>query len=197
VHFGHAELYPETIAVPLMLAGPGVPAGQSVTRPVSSLDLGRTLLDLSGLAQVPFDGRSLLDGGSVGTGPRFVVSSGGLSAAVMDGPWLLVLQLRTHQGPRTVKSYELHSVELYDRVADPRCLTDLVEQEPERTRKLRQGLVEWLQRAHTQGEGRALEDDDTAALLTELGYAGMTELEAGGLWVPDDCEHCQRWGGDP
>jgi arylsulfatase A-like enzyme len=196
VHFGHAELYPETFAVPLMLAGPGVPPGQTVEGPVTSLDLGRTLLDLSGLGEVPFDGRSLLHGGSVSSGPRFIVSSGGHSAAVMDGRWLLVLQLRTHQGPRTVRSYDLHTVELYDRVADPRCLTDLFEQEPERTRKLRQGLVAWLQRAHTEGEGRALEDDDTAALLTELGYAGMTEMEAGGLWVPDDCEHCQRWGGD-
>lgn len=54
-------LYEESVRVPLILMGAGVPAGRRVAENVSLLDLGPTLLDLLGLpAEVRFEGRSLV-----------------------------------------------------------------------------------------------------------------------------------------
>lgn len=52
--------YEGAVAVPLLLAGPGLPAGDVVTRNVSLMDIGPTLLDLAGCAPLPAtDGRSV------------------------------------------------------------------------------------------------------------------------------------------
>ncbi len=52
---GHGHtLYQELIRVPVIVARPGfLPAGRTVTEPVSLVDLGPTLLDLAGLAPEP------------------------------------------------------------------------------------------------------------------------------------------------
>lgn len=56
---GHA-LYEESVRVPLILAGPGVPAGRRVTANVSTVDVAPTLLALLRLPSEPrFEGRSL------------------------------------------------------------------------------------------------------------------------------------------
>jgi arylsulfatase A-like enzyme len=48
---GHSkQLYDESIRVPLILAGPGVPRGRRVQRPVENRHLAPTLLQLAGLA---------------------------------------------------------------------------------------------------------------------------------------------------
>lgn len=56
---GHT-LYDELLQVPLVMAGPGLPAGARVTAPVSLLDVTPTVLDLAGLEVDGFDGRSLV-----------------------------------------------------------------------------------------------------------------------------------------
>ncbi len=68
VAHGHT-LFQELLRVPLILAGPGVPAGRVVSTPQRQLDLGATVLDLAGLPPPLGDARSLvplLEGGSVG-----------------------------------------------------------------------------------------------------------------------------------
>jgi arylsulfatase A-like enzyme len=53
-------LYQETVHVPLLVAGPGLPAGQIVTDEVSLVDVAPTLLGLLRLAPEPrFEGQSL------------------------------------------------------------------------------------------------------------------------------------------
>jgi arylsulfatase A-like enzyme len=53
-------VYEETLRVPLVLVGPGVPAGVRIDAPVSLIDVLPTLLDLAGLPAVPgTDGISL------------------------------------------------------------------------------------------------------------------------------------------
>jgi arylsulfatase A-like enzyme len=63
--WGHGpSLFQTEVAVPLMLRGPGVPAGE-VAEPVQLVDLAPTLLDLVGIEPGPDQlGRSLLRGGS-------------------------------------------------------------------------------------------------------------------------------------
>lgn len=63
--WGHGlNLYQEAVLVPLLVRGPGVPAG-TVDAPVQLLDLAPTVLAAAGVPSPPgMVGRSLLDGGS-------------------------------------------------------------------------------------------------------------------------------------
>jgi arylsulfatase A-like enzyme len=67
--FQHGRtLYQESVRIPLIMVGPGLPAGRVVDQPVSIVDVAPTILDLVGLPVEPrFEGRSLLasvDGGA-------------------------------------------------------------------------------------------------------------------------------------
>ncbi len=53
-------LYDGLLRVPLIIAGPGAPAGRVVDDPVSTLDLRATLAELAGIAASPDNGRSLV-----------------------------------------------------------------------------------------------------------------------------------------
>ena len=56
--------YEEALRVPLLLAGPGIPAGGEVAAPVANLDLAPTILQLAG-AEQPRDLARPTDGGSL------------------------------------------------------------------------------------------------------------------------------------
>jgi arylsulfatase A-like enzyme len=60
--FGHGyNLFNTTVHVPLIIAGPGIPAGGVVNENVSLVDLAPTVLELTGLKPEPrFEGRSLV-----------------------------------------------------------------------------------------------------------------------------------------
>jgi arylsulfatase A-like enzyme len=59
--WGKQTLWEESTRVPLIIAGPGIPAGRVCTKPVQLLDVLPTLLELSGLpAGQPMEGRSLV-----------------------------------------------------------------------------------------------------------------------------------------
>jgi arylsulfatase A-like enzyme len=60
VYWDHRGLYPQTTQVPLVLAWPGSPRGMRSDRPVTNVDLARTLLDLAGLPSVEMPGTSLV-----------------------------------------------------------------------------------------------------------------------------------------
>jgi N-acetylglucosamine-6-sulfatase len=56
--------YEEAIKVPLVIRGPGVPAGERISDPVANVDLAPTILDLAGV-QVPEDAARPIDGRSL------------------------------------------------------------------------------------------------------------------------------------
>lgn len=67
-------LYEESVRIPLIMTGPGLPAGRVVTDEVSLVDVAPTLLALLGLPPEPrFEGRSLVERLSPSTDPRDVV----------------------------------------------------------------------------------------------------------------------------
>jgi choline-sulfatase len=161
----HADpwFYQEFVRVPLILAGPGLPAGRRVARPVSHLDLVPTLAELlavDGLAGL--QGASLLGLLQGGADPfpervQYVVGNGtargaGIGALV-DGRYKLVLRPEGN--------------ELYDLEADPGERRDLSAREPERLRAL-------------EGRAAALfaENEARRQALGPLGEAG--ELERAG-----------------
>jgi N-acetylglucosamine-6-sulfatase len=54
--------YEEALRVPLLIRGPGVPAGETVRTPAANIDLAPTILDAAGAqAGLPVDGVSLFD----------------------------------------------------------------------------------------------------------------------------------------
>lgn len=197
IYFTHKGLFPDTLAVPLIMSWPDAPAGTRVEDPVCQLDLGRTLLDLAGLGEVAFAGRSLvrwIEDPDHPREPRFAISSHGHAASIELDGWFLVLSMSGHRSPNRVK----HQVELYDLGRDPTCNQDLVDAEPERARKLRALLLEWLAAARDEGLSRSSAHQDTEMLeqLAALGYAtDEPEAPRGKGWYepdPDD-PWCSRF----
>ncbi len=61
-YWGKSTLWEESVGVPLVIAGPGIPAGRVNPTPVSLVDLYPTILDLAGAeAPGPHPGASLVD----------------------------------------------------------------------------------------------------------------------------------------
>lgn len=57
---GKSLPYDESISVPLLIRGPGLPRGQRRTQIVGNIDLAPTILDIAGAPHKRMDGRSLL-----------------------------------------------------------------------------------------------------------------------------------------
>ncbi len=193
VFWDHRELYPDTLAVPLILAGPGVPVGQQRSVPLLQQDLGRTLLDLAGLTQVPFPGESLLpapgDPGQAGPpSPRFALSANATSASVALNGYFLVLHLMEHTLHADLPRLPRHRVELYHLTVDPVCAVDLVESDPERARALRKLLIDWLQAPRSAGWATEIDILPTAHLENLAGLGYTEEQESTTNWFDGECE---------
>jgi len=192
--FRHEGVIPAVLRVPLVLAGPGVPAGARRDEPVQHLDLGRTLLDLAGLEATPFPGRDLLAEPPPQPGPRFSLEAYGRSASVEHEGWLAVLHLAPRDLPWHVEPRERHQLELFHLPDDPRTARDLVDEHPERAAALRARLIAWLGRAGPGWAVAGATDRADAAALQALGYVAPADDDAAGRWEPDDCAWCRRFG---
>jgi len=194
-YFNHAALYPDTLHIPLILAWPDAPPGVRVQHGVEQIDLGRTLLDLSGLEDQPFPGKNLvshLGADSQPTAmPRFALSANASSASVTLKPWHFVLYLRPYKG-RFRQQRPLHSFELYRLDQDLECLNDLAPEEPRRVAQLRDMLVEWL--STTSEENLTTSGQQTAeamAQLAALGYATGAAVVEDKAWIDTECDCAQ------
>ena len=183
----HRETLPHTLHVPLILAWPDAPAGTFVDDPVRQIDVGRTLLDLAGIVDAAFPGRDLLQAAERASTVRFALAGERRVATVVTDESVLVLYLTEHEGQ------ERHTVQLFDRTADPDCLEDLAASAPERAAELRSALIDWL------SARRRIEGGETAAIplaeLKALGYAYGETPALGSDWFdPDcDCARCARF----
>lgn len=194
IYWEHAGLYPQSIHVPLVLAFPGAPAGQRIREPVFQLDLGRTLLDLSGETQAEFPGSNLLAAREGPPEPRFAISSQAERASVTKDGWHLVLGLRAY--PVNVDGVHVgvpkHRVELFDLSTDPKCERDLAKTERERAAALRALLCAWLGAARPTGWAmRAGTSFEMAQHLAQLGYTSHAEAtHLPSIAVDCACEEC-------
>ena len=192
VYWDHAELYPDSVHVPLILAWPGAPGGTQVSAPVRQLDLGRTLLNVADLDSADFAGSDLRDHleGTPASSPRFALAGYGFSASINVGGWHLILHLLDHQPASVIVERRRHRVELYNRNVDPDCLRDLVDEEPERAREMRAALVRWLGDAGSEELGTRHEPTaEQRSRLAALGYgADASAWSAGDAWFDADCE---------
>jgi arylsulfatase A-like enzyme len=172
----HGVLYQEQLRAPLVLRGPGLPAGLTVPAFVRTVDLFPTLLELAGLPPSPdVQGRSLLplvrgeaDEPRVGYAealntlepipPALPESQRDLLFAVVDWPWKLI-----HHGEQPERS------ELYQLERDPGELRNRLAERPDvhtrlLDRLLRSGALE------IRGQDGGPLAPDTLEKLRALGY---------------------------
>jgi arylsulfatase A-like enzyme len=198
VWWNHVGLFPEILHVPLILTWPAATGGRTSTTRVRQIDVGRTLLNLSGLENTPFPGSDLLDAArSEQVIPRFGLSDSGAEASLNLGPLHLVINLRerTKESDRPPGPFDLHRTQLFDTDADPDCLHDLSQQESSRARKLRETLVDWLKAKPSVTWSRSAESSEAdREFLNDLGYASG-DSESHGELFPESCacEHCESF----
>lgn len=191
--FNHDGLSWSTLAVPLILAGPGVPEGATQSEQALQIDTGRTLLDLAGLDTEPFPGKGLLDADFSPHSDRFALEANGLGATIVRDKYLLKMDLR----PRAEsKPGSKHRVRLFDITEDPYGERDIHAEEFATTTLMRARLIEWLLSSPGSNLCEALEGDssDVQRQLAELGYANTGTLAAQS-WIEVDCRcnWCQKF----
>ena len=193
-YFNHGELFPDTLHVPLILGGRLLPEdfrGARVSHPVDHLDLGRTLLDMSGLGSADFPGSNLLRGAESESSPQatvdlFAISAHGRSASIRRGHWFLLLHLTTHKGNLVVERVK-HAIELYDLESDPECLEDLAVVQAEQAGILRAALVNWLADASTEHLSEQKQTSEAEiAQLEAMGYASEETVLGDNPWYDPD-----------
>lgn len=172
-------LYRTTLQVPLLLAGPGVPAGTAVTETVGAERLAATLLRLLGADDLPGPHLPGLPALGDDPPPRPVYSETWMPAsaygwaplqALTDGAWRLIV------APRP---------ELYDLAADPAEEQNLLAGERtaaarRRARALRDALRDLETRLERREAPPAAADAELAAELRSLGYLQAGRGAGGG-----------------
>lgn len=125
-------LYDATQHVPLLIEGPGVPAGRVVRGPVGLSRIAATLLDLAGLPPLPGHvGTSLVPAirsGDAGDQPAYMETL----ATQLDMGWSPLLGVRT----RRFAYIKAPRPELYDVSKDPHELHNIVDRFPKRAAAL-------------------------------------------------------------
>jgi arylsulfatase A-like enzyme/Flp pilus assembly protein TadD len=162
-------LYDAVLKVPLILRGPGVPAGQRVSTVVSAIDVAPTILALVGLAPLSdADGRDLSPLWEVEHRFEKRPAYAETLATQLDHGWAPLFAMRSdhHLYVRAPRA------ELYDVRADPRQLANLLE-DPlqdavEVAKRLDEGVDSEL--AREQEASRLALDEATRAQLRALGY---------------------------
>ena len=120
--WGKSTLFEESVAVPLIMAGPGIAAGRRVATPVSLVDAAPTILESVGATPAPEDanlpGRSLYAIAEGADADRAVFSEYH-AVASPTGAFMI------RRGRYKLTHYVGMAPELYDLEADPEERTDL------------------------------------------------------------------------
>jgi arylsulfatase A-like enzyme len=159
-------LYDATQRVPLLMRGPGIPAGNVVRAPVRLVDVAPTVLSLFGLPPIPdTTGRDL---GPWIRGERNDPLDAVVTSLVtqLDYGWSPVLGLRTQR----YKYLRAPRPELYDLVADPGETRNLAGQQTGLLKQIDARLAARLRGARPV-RPNATVPPGKRALLESLGYA--------------------------
>ena len=167
----HAILaYDSTLHVPWITWIPGGPSGRRIAEPVGHVDLMPTVLSLLGLEpEENISGRDLtpLLEGRAGNALQPYYSETYLPFYTYGWAKLRVL----HRG--RWKLIEAPTNELYDRMRDPRELTDLSETQTDVAYDMQRDLTEWLSQHDADHEATLSLDSEAMAKLRSLGYLSV------------------------
>lgn len=193
-------LYESTIAVPLIMSGPGVPRASTVGAPVGLVDVFPTLLelldlssppDLQGASLVPLFGDQTRDLGLATYAetlkPRMTLGFSQLRV-LRDGDWKYI------HGPIP---------ELYNVVSDPGEQRNQLDREPRKATAMRQALHDLIADAPAllgRGTGPDVDAEDVKQLIS-LGYAESQAPSADPDQDPhnwtDELAHFEPQGASP
>lgn len=163
--------YQEVLRVPLILAGPGIPAGARVVTPVHGVDVAPTLLARMGIrSRQPRDGIDLAPSWSGGVLPERTFFAEADHNNVSGGQPVNDVKKMVRRGStKLLFDVQSRALELYDLERDPRELRDLSLERPARAAALRAELETFLESAIV-GEGVAPPDEEELRMLQALGY---------------------------
>ncbi len=180
---GHGVfLYQATQHVPLILLGPGLPAGTTVEATVGLVDVAPTILDLLGLPALPdTDGRSLLPLARGGRLPAADYEMETFYPSFSYG-WAPLRALRS--GP--YKYIEAPRAELYELPTDPRETRNLARSAAKRVGELSHALDGRLGDDRTPTALEAPDPDERHERLSSLGYVSGSKAPATGAIDPKD-----------
>lgn len=160
----------ESVRIPLVLRGPGLPEGRRIPTPASLVDVMPTLLSLLGVSSPPaLDGRNLSplfgDAPTEGLRGRFLFGEADhnnaehdVTRAVRRGSFKLIYNRLSGRS------------ELFDLAEDPGETRDVKAQQPEAARRLRAVLGRFLERETLPGEKAPALTPDERERLEALGY---------------------------
>jgi choline-sulfatase len=157
--------YDTTLRVPLLLTGPGIPAGRTVTETVSLIDVAPTIAARTGITHFDADGVDLspaLTGGSLPARTLYAESF----APLLDFGWSPLRSLRDARW----KYIAAPKPELYDLRSDPGESRNLVSSEPARAADFAR-RTDAISIATLPSDATAV-DREARARLQALGYAG-------------------------
>ena len=178
-HFN--QLYEESVHVPLILWGPGVPAGLRVGMPVENRHVAPTLLRAAGV-DLPermagpnllseIDRRALekegvfllSQKGRRGDFPGRESAKLGSMSSLIEGPWQLIRCAEKGPAPG---SYE----RLFNLGDDPGARKDLAAQFPERVQRMSGRIASWLADGRAKRPALVPTSQDTLDIMRGLGY---------------------------
>lgn len=169
-HGAFVALQDEILRVPLILAGPQIPAGRRVESLVGLIDIAPTILDLTGIPAPPkMEGKSLL---------TMLLDQGQLDGRVviseMIGTDSFAIALRSERYKYIFDADNGGSRELYDLQLDPGEHNDMIDQLPETSREFERLLQDHLRRIDPLGrpEPGAWDKPNIEVMrrLRDLGY---------------------------
>ncbi len=176
----HGRTYfEEQTRIPLILRGPGVPAGLRISERVHHIDIAPSLLAFAGVPAPPMDGVDLGLAWTTGSplDRRELLFSEADHNNVVDGHDVSNIRRMLRQGPYKL-IYDTVSGQkvLYNLELDPREQQDLALAEPERTARMFAALKDFMRGAVLGNEIGEL-DEAGRARMRALGYGGSDEDE--------------------
>ena len=187
-HFN--QLYEESVHVPLVLWGPGVPAGVKVSAPTENRHVAPTLLRAAGV-ELPegMQGPDLLSEadrrvlekegvfllsqkGRRGDFQSLESADLGAMSSLIEGSWQLIHCVQ--KGP-TKGSYAL----LFNLSDDPGAHKDVAAQYPERVERMTARIAAWLASGRAARPDLIPTSEETWKLMRDIGYIGDGEDPVG------------------
>jgi tetratricopeptide (TPR) repeat protein len=168
--------------VPLIIAGPGLPAGYAVPDPVGLVDVAATIRRAAGLRDVEGDGVDLSPawrGERLTRGPLYSESF----APLLDFGWSSLRSIRT----REWKYIDAPTPELYAIASDPAESRNLAGERPTEAKDLAARVAAFSGPELLATADAARADPEAARRLRALGYAsGSSSTSAGARRDPKD-----------
>jgi arylsulfatase A-like enzyme len=173
--------YQELLRIPLLIEGPGVPAGTVIDTAVHGVDVTPTILALMGIpSSVPRDGLDLSALWKGGTLPERLLFAEADHNNKIDGKLTVDTLCAVRRGfDKLHFNRYSQQQELYDLAQDPFEQRDLRAQQPELSDQLRREL-ESFEAGAVAGEAIPAPTAEEQQKLDALGYGGGDDEGAGG-----------------